>query len=285
MNPQYLKTTCTCTSAFSVFPERIISLTLASYDSPALDMQSRFMQEFHQRRQAAALVTQGAEEREAFITGLLSDTQLTTDAVRTFLARLKQSQVSGPLLVLAITEARSVVLRTAYRRCDDLLAWEVARSPLAGWWGLQAYFEYNNDGRRFAEGLCGYLRSTRETFTLDADHRTSEDGDLVLIPLVDDDADPAVRFERLNAPRDLDALLRRAEVVPASLWLREWLAVDALDHDAPVVFRDSGARLSWHYGAQRTLAAEQGVTERTLRNRSRRVELMLTELAQLARSA
>ncbi|AFD28113.1 hypothetical protein [Deinococcus gobiensis] len=248
-------------------------------------MQSRFFQELHQRRQAAALVTQGAVEREAFITGLLSDTQLVADAVSAFLARLKQSQVSGPLFSLAVIEARSVVLRTAHRRCDDLLSWQEVRSPLAGWWGLQASFEYNNDGRRFAEGLCGYLRSTRETFALDSDHHVTEAGDLAFVTLVDDHADPALRFERSNASRELYALLSLACDSTAAAWLRDWLRVDALDRDEPVVFSSHGARLCWHYGAQRSLASDQGVTERTLRNRSRRVELMLSGVAQLARAA
>lgn len=248
-------------------------------------MQSRFSQELHQRRQTAALVTRGTVEREAFIAGMLSDTQLTADAISSFLAHLRRSEVSGPLFSLAAAEARGVVLRTAYRRCDDLLCWQAARSPLAGWWGLQASFEYNNDGRRFAEGLYGYVRSTRQTFALESDTQVTEPGVLAFTALVDEAADPALRFERSNASQELYNLLALAVDSTAAAWLREWLDADALDRNEPVVFSASGARLSWHYGAQRSVASSHGVTERTLRNRSRRVELMLTGLVRFARAA
>lgn len=248
-------------------------------------MHSRFQQEAHQRRLAAALVTGTDTDRTAFLTGLLHDDQLVQDARASFVAHLRREGLTGPLLALAAEDSLGTVLNASFHRLDDLLAWRSDRAPLAGWWGLQALYEFNNNGRRFAERGCGYHRASGETLLFVSDHQPDEAGTMQPLPLADEAADPAIRFERAHAAADLEALMARAEGHPALTWLRDWVAADALHSTEPVTFDGSTARLSWRYGAQQALASHLGVTSRTLRNRARDVEALLLTLSDLARAA
>lgn len=268
-------------------PGPALSLRLFPDAATDAEMQSRVHQESHRRRQAAALVTGTAAARDAFLTGLLEDDLLVGDARASFLAHLRRDGVGGgtPLFVLAAEEALATVLRAAFERLDDLLAWEEGRAPLAGWWGLQALYAYNNDGRRLAERRCGYRRSSGETVLVLSDHQPDEAGILQPLGLPDEAADPALRFERAHAAAELEALLAHAEGQPALAWLRAWLEADALNPDAPVTFEGNQARLAWRYGAQQAVAGREGVTTRTLRNRAREVEALLAALAGLVRAA
>ncbi|GGL77756.1 hypothetical protein GCM10010840_14560 [Deinococcus aerolatus] len=247
-------------------------------------MQSRVYQELHQRRQATALVTGADAERTAFVTGLLEDALLIQDARTSFLANVRRAGITGPMFHLAAEEATATVLRAAFRRTDDLLNWREHLAPLAGWWGLQAMYEYNNSGRRHDERLVGYHRSSGTVLTLVSDHQPDEDGVLQPLPLVDEAADPAQRYERQVAATGLHVLLATAGEHPALKHLRDWLAAHALNADCPVTFHNGLASLSWAYGQQQALATRLGVSTRTLRNRAREVEALLTTLAAQVRA-
>ena len=251
------------------------------------EMQSRVTQEYHQRRQTAARITGADAERTAFLTGLIEDDLLVQDARASFLAHLRRDGITpgSPLFDLAAEEALPTVLRAAFRRLDDLLHWEADRAPLAGWWGLQALYEYNNDGRRQAERRAGFQRSTGQTVVILSDHQPDAAGTLQALPLPDTDADPAERYERQHAAEELDALFQQAEGDPALAWLREWLSADALHAEKPVTFHGGAAQLAWRYGAQQAMATRQNVTTRTLRNHAREVERLLCRLAGLAQVA
>lgn len=262
-------------------PRRILFPDAAT----SAEMQSRVHQELHQRRLAAARITGSQADRTAFVTGLLEDTLLLQDACASFLANARRAGIHGDLFTLAAEEATATVLRTAFRRTDDLLDWQETRAPLAGWWGLQALYDYNNDGRRQAERRVGYRRSSNTQVNIISDHQPDDSGTLQALPLPDESADPAERYERAQASADLEALLACANGHPALAHLREWLEADALNADAPVTFKDGQAHLTWRYGAQQSLAQRLGVTTRTLRNRVRAVEALLVALAALARAA
>lgn len=263
-------------------------LPLILYPDAATDaeMQSRVYQELHQRRQAAARVTGGEPERTAFITGLLEDDLLVQDARRSFLAHLRRSGVTERLFAAAADVATEVVLRAAFRRTGDLLQWNPDVAPLAGWWGQQALFEYNNDGRRFAERSAGYRRGARTNVTLvSADALPVGEDEPAALDVPDVDADPALRFERYSAGDLLEALFIHCAGDPALVDLRVWLAADALHEDAPVSFSVDGARVAWRRSGQQDAAALQGVTPRTIRNRARAVETLLERLRGLAGAA
>lgn len=256
-----------------------LCLTLIQDAATHAEMQSRVYQELHQRRQAAARITGADTDRTAFVTGLLEDTLLIHDARTSFLANVRRAGITGALFELAAEEATATVLRAAFRRTTDLLNWQADLAPLAGWWGHQAMYEYNNSARRSDERRVGYHRSSGTVLTFTSDHQPGEDGTLHPVVIVDETADPADRYERAQATADLRALLARAEGHPALNHLRDWLAADALNPEQPVTFRDGRARLVWAYGAQQALAERLSVTTRTLRNRARDVEALLDTLA------
>lgn len=241
-------------------------------------MQSRAytQNQLHQYRQSAALLTQSEADRRTFLDGLLEDADLCEGARRSFLYQLKNQGVSAAVFELAAEDSLCITLRAAFRRLDALLTWDAAKGDLATWWGRQALFEFNNDGRRQAEKSCGYSRGTDEWFQLLPTSVTSEEGELVGLTLVDPRADPAERVERAAAGSMLHSLLHQAQDVQAALWLQDWLAADALHDDTPLNLTVNGPRLTWKYGAQQQVAAREGVSDRTLRSRARRVESMLS---------
>lgn len=239
-------------------------------------MQSRVCSsvQLHQRRQTAALVTRLEADRRAFLDGLLQDADLCGQARRAFLAQLQRQEATPPLLALAAEDAAMTVLRAAFRRLDDLLKWNPAQGPLATWWGLQALFEFNTDGRRQAERLCGYWRGTDETFLLGGLGFTDATGEWQPTELSDGTDHVAETYERRAAAGILGDVLAGAQDVQARGWLREWLAADALA-DEPLSWQAAGIKLNWRYGAQTRLAQQAGVSERTMRKRAVRVEALL----------
>ncbi|THF70989.1 hypothetical protein E7T06_05345 [Deinococcus sp. Arct2-2] len=230
----------------------------------------------HQRRQTAALITGAEAERAAFLDGLLEDADLCQGARRGFLKLLQRQGVSGALFTLAAEDALCTVLRAAFRRLDALLQWDAAQAPLAAWWGQQALFEFNNDGRRQAEKQSGYWRSSGDTYVLGTDHVLTDEGEWQLLDWADEQADPADGYERRTAPAELERLLRLASDSQAAQWLRVWLAADALHEEQPLTVSHGTAQLVWRHGQQQTVAATEGVSTRTLRTRTRRVEQMLS---------
>ena len=249
-------------------------------------MQSRVPEhhEFHQRLLTAARLTNSEADRQAFLSGLLEDSELCQAARRSFLKQLVIQGISGPLLEQAAQDSLCTVLRTAFRRLDTLLLWDAQRGSLATWWGQQAMFEFNNDGRRQAERTCGIWRSTGETYRLDALTWISAEGELMETECCDEQSDPAERHERRIAGSFLEQLLRAGQDTQAATWLREWTAADALHPDQPLHVVDGAAQLTWRYGAQREVAAQTGVTARTLRTRTRRVERLLSDIIRTARA-
>lgn len=241
-------------------------------------MQSRqtYQTQLHQRRQSAALLSPSESNRQVFLSGLLEDRDLCEGARRSFLRQLKGQQVPDALFQMAAEDSLCVTLRSAFRRLDALLAWDAEKGELATWWGQQALFEFNDDGRRQAEKACGYWRGTGDWFGLLPTDLTTEDGQTFALTLIDPDADPVDRLEREDAGLMLVGLLNQAPDTQAAVWLQEWLAADALHDEQPLQVAASGPRLTWKYGAQRQLAAREGVSDRTLRTRTRRVEAMLS---------
>lgn len=237
----------------------------------------------HQYRLTAAVVTGAEPEQRAFLEGLLQDAPLCQEARRSFLYQLRCQGISGPLLQLAEEDALCTVLRTAFRRLDALLLWNPSLGRLATWWGRQAVFEFNADGRRQAERLCGYWRSSGQTFVMEADHLPDAQGEWRPLELAADGMDPAEGHERASAGATLERLLNLGSDTQAATWLRGWLVADALHDDQPLFLRQGEARLTWKRGQQRHLAAAEGVSDRTLRTRTRRVERMLTEVVTVAR--
>ncbi len=134
------------------------------------EMQSRVPEhhEFHQRLLTAARLTNHEADQQAFLSGLLEDSELCQAARRSFLKQRVIQGISEPLLEQAAQDSLYTVLRSAFRRLDALLLWDANRASLATWWGQQALFKFNNDGRRQAERTCGIWRSTGETYHLDA---------------------------------------------------------------------------------------------------------------------
>ena len=284
------------TLLFSKFPEIISGLSHCAdtmrrrtpYSSnrrsgPA-EMQSRVQNqhEFHQRRLTAARLSGSEADRQAFLSGLLEDAELCQAARRSFLKQLQAQGLSGKMLALAEDESLCIVLRSAFRRLNDLLLWDAARASLPRWWGLQATFEFNNDGRRQAERASGFWRSTGETYQMDA--IAAGDAEAESLELPDADSDPAVRYERRCASFLLTEVLRGGGNAQAASWLQEWLNADALHSGQPLVIDGGGARLVWRYGAQGALAAQQGISARTLRTRSRQVEQFLLAVARQAQA-
>jgi len=226
-------------------------------------MQSRVPEhhEFHQRLLTAARLTHREADRQAFLSGLLEDSEQCQAARRSFLKQLVVQGISGPLLEQAAQDSLCTVLRSAFRRLDALLRWDPQRASLATWWGQQALFEFNNDGRRQAERTCGIWRSTGETYHLDALTWINAEGEWTETDCADEQSDPAERHERQIA----------------------WTAADALHPDEPLHVVDGAAQLTWRYDAQREMAAQTGVTARTLRTRTRRVERLLSDVIRAAR--
>lgn len=234
--------------------------------------------ELHQYRQAAALISSREAERHAFLNGLLEDGDLCEGARRSFLKQLQAQQTPAALFQLAAEDSLCITLRAAFRRLDTLLTWDIEKGELATWWGRQALFEFNNDGRRHAEKSCGFWRSTGEQFGLLPTESLNEAGEPLGLRLVDPQGDPADRLERKDAEALLSAVLNQAPDRQATHWLRQWLDADALHDDKPLSLTATGPRLAWKYGAQRQVAATEGVSDRTLRTRTRRVEAMLSGL-------
>ncbi|SEJ92979.1 hypothetical protein SAMN04488058_1407 [Deinococcus reticulitermitis] len=242
----------------------------------------------HRARLTAALVTGTALDRQAFLEGLLQDAALCEEARRSFLSQLQRRGIHGTLFALAAEESLCTVLRAAFRRLDQVLLWDAGRGPLAAWWGLQATFEFNNDGRRQAERACGLRRSASatEAVTFTPLYAADEAGEETALDLCDPGSDPALRFEAQEEADHAAALLgkwlSRTADRQTQGWLEDWLAAEVLEAQAPVTILEGQVKLSWRYGAQLRLAGREQVSDRTLRNRARKVEQALTRGLELS---
>lgn len=231
----------------------------------------------HARRLAAARVLGTPGARNTFLEQLLQDADICDAARRSFLKRLQET-IQGPLFDLAAEEALCTILRTAFRRLDHLLLWDPKRSSLVSWWSFQATFEFNNDGRRQAEQACGVWRRANGKTTLELVSLDSPDSPADLAA-PDGLGDPAARWEHQqdNVRQKLQDQLEGTIDPRLVLWLRGWLEKEALDAAQPLIRSPEGVKLRWAYGAQGRLAALEGVSDRTLRNRAKLVEAALSQ--------
>ncbi|WP_339098193.1 hypothetical protein ACINK0_17620 (plasmid) [Deinococcus sp. VB343] len=233
----------------------------------------------HARRLAAARILGTSDAKNAFLEHLLQDASICEAARRSFLKQLQLKGIQGALFDLALEDSLCIVLRAAFRRLEHLLLWDGKRSSLASWWGLQATFEFNNDGRRQAEQTCGVWRradgkTNLHMMSLDAPKEDSE----IVVP--DESGDPAMRWESQeeNPLQNLQARLEGIVDARRLSWLLDWLKKEALDATQPLVVSPEGIKLRWAYGAQARLAALEGVSDRTLRNRAKQVEAALSQV-------
>lgn len=201
------------------------------------------------RRQAVALVGDQAEAQQTFIAGLLEHALLIEHARRAYLALLRRRGWTGALYEAAAEDSLSTVLRTPFRRTEELLAWRPAKGSLATWWAQQALFEFNNDGRRFAERTQGLRRGSDERLHFVIDTELDEHGFPWPSTLVDEGADPAERYEQAADDAALrSALVQDGETEHLAL-LQHWLAEDALHATEPVCLNTGQVQLRWRYGA------------------------------------
>lgn len=202
---------------------------------------------------------------------------LRREARRLYLARMRRRYGDGAMMALVREHADATVLRALHERLDDLVRWDPAQGDLAAFVALHAEFEFNNHDRRHLRHLTGRAGTDDVCRVVPMDEM-GEDG-LGALDVPDDDADPAVVFERREAAAELERVVCRLAPTQAE-WLRVLILHDALDPDEPCRIEAGCLRLRWRYGAQAALAAVLGVTTRTLRLRTQALEAALQRIGE-----
>ena len=218
-------------------------------------------------------------DKADFIALLAQQPELIRAAQFAMLRHLRQQGVAANMLQCAQAEALACVLGAAHARTTDLVQWQPSKSAFGTWWGLQAFYHYNNTQRRHDERTCGLWRSTGDVLNLDCDWQQDEQGQWQPLPLPDSTADPAAKqlLTQGFTWADLAPYVENQDTLQIKR-LQSWMALNAL-RDSPISWQTTQASLNWRHGAQAALAKAQGVTTRTLRNHAQAIEATLTRIA------
>lgn len=220
--------------------------------------------------------------REEALTWLLTHTQLMGAVKKQALGELRaRLGADSPAYHLVRENMDSTIGCALVVRFDHLVLFDPEVSSLAGFVARQVVYYHNDHERDFVNRSVGYVRGSQEAQVSFCGLTFSNaEGEETELPLTTEGPSLEEQAERNWELSWLSTALSEQNDAGVQ-WLRVFLEHGVLDEDCPAQWTQPGViQLRWKHQGQKWLAEKLGVTTRTLRNHTKKVEETLIRWSQ-----